>query len=388
MKFIHTSDWHLGRRFHSRDLLPAQEQFLDWLLETAVAESVDAVLVAGDIYDRSQPPGDAVALLDSAVWGFAQAGIPLIMTAGNHDSPVRLDYGKRLFAEQGIHIRADLAGSMEPVVITDQHGPVGVYGIPYLHPDIVGEELGAERSHESVLSAVAERISRDAKARGLERTVVSAHAFITGGDRSESELDIRVGGADNAAAGIFDGINYVALGHLHGPQVVNLPDSETTLAYSGSPIAFSFGERDHSKSIALVELDRSGVVSLERVAVPGQRSVRQVKGNLLELIEMGRRESESERDAYMKIVLTDAVRPESPMERLRVVWPNAIALDLAPEVDLRSSDSDLRALQGINDPFEISESFYEYVTGRELPRDHERVLQDVIEATAHGQVSA
>ncbi|MCH9814890.1 MAG: exonuclease SbcCD subunit D [Actinomycetia bacterium] len=388
MRFIHTSDWHLGRRFHSYDLLPAQQQFLDWLLATAVAESVDAVLVAGDIYDRSQPPGEAVALLGRTVSGFADAGIPLILTAGNHDSPVRLDYGKQLFADRGIHIRADLPSSLEPVVLEDEHGPVGFYGVPYLHPDLVGEELGAARSHESVLSAVTDRITADAASRGLRRTVVSAHAFITGGDRSESELDIRVGGADNAAAGIFEGFNYVALGHLHGPQTVKLPDSDTTLAYSGSPIAFSFGERNHNKSVSLVEVAGSGDVSLERVTVPGQRLVRQVKGQLLDLIEMGRGEEGAQRDAYIKVVLTDPMRPDAPMERLRQVWPNAIALDLAPDVDLRSSEHDLQALQGVNDPLEISESFYEYVTGRALPPDREAVLQDVIEATMHAQVSA
>jgi hypothetical protein len=152
VRFIHTSDWHLGRSFHRQDLLATQAQFLNWLLALAKKEAVGAVLVAGDVYDRSQPPADAVKLLDSTVSDFAQARIPLIITAGNHDSPVRLQYGKNLFADQGIHIRANLESVTEPVILTDDHGQVGVYGIPYLHPDLVNEELGSARSHESVLA--------------------------------------------------------------------------------------------------------------------------------------------------------------------------------------------------------------------------------------------
>jgi exonuclease SbcD len=384
VRFIHTSDWHLGRSFHRQDLLATQAQFLNWLLALAKKEAVGAVLVAGDVYDRSQPPADAVKLLDSTVSDFAQARIPLIITAGNHDSPVRLQYGKNLFADQGIHIRANLESVTEPVILTDDHGQVGVYGIPYLHPDLVNEELGSARSHESVLAAVAKRITADVQRRGLQRTVVLAHAFITGGETSESEMDIRVGGVDNASAGVFDGFGYVALGHLHGPQMVNLSDSATTLAYSGSPIAFSFGERDHRKSVALVEIDDLGAASVERVVVPTQRAVRQVRGNLSDLLEIGSQEPPEARDDFMKVILTDPVRPESPMERLKTVWPNALVLDFDSGVILDDGEADLLRLHGVTDPLEISGHFYEHVTGRSLDADHERVLRTAIESATRG----
>ena len=167
MRFIHTSDWHLGRRLQTIDLIGYQSTFLDWLLATAKARAVDAVVVSGDVYDRSLPPSEAVDLLDRTVAAFADAGIPMVIIPGNHDHPVRLRYGGALFAQSGIHVRAEVAKVADPVVLADADGQVGFYGIPYLIPDAVMTELGAERSHESVLAAAANRIRLDAAARGL-----------------------------------------------------------------------------------------------------------------------------------------------------------------------------------------------------------------------------
>ncbi len=388
MRFIHTSDWHLGRRLHSEDLSGAHRQFLRWLIEYAVEARVDAVLVAGDVYDRAQPPADAVKLLDDTVAEFAEAGIPLIMTSGNHDSAVRLRYGGRLFAASGIHVRAEFDSITEPVVLSDDHGPVGFYGIPYLVPDDVMDRLGAERSHESVLSAVSKTIIDDAAERGLARTVVLAHAFITGGTASESEREIRVGGIGDTPASVFDGFSYVALGHLHGPQTVELRDSATTLGYSGSPIAFSFSERDHTKSVSLVELDATGGVAVERIAVPTARRLIQVIGELTDLIGRADGDLAHLADAWVKVVLSDSDRPESPMERLRAVWPHTLVLDFAPDAVQMSTEQDLARLKGVTDPAQITQQFYEYVTGETADEAHERVIHDAVQAVAHEELSA
>ena len=224
MRLIHTSDWHLGRTLHGENLLPYQDHFLRWLLDEAVRHQAGAVVVAGDIYDRAVPPLDAVRLLDAALLRFAQARIPVILTSGNHDSAVRLGFGAGLSEAAGIHLRTSVADLARPVLLADEHGPVAVYGVPYLLPDAVMADLGVEsRTHEAVLAEAARRVRADAAARGIGRTVVAAHAFVTGGQPAESERDIRVGGVADVPAAVFTGFSYVALGHLHGAQRAGPP---------------------------------------------------------------------------------------------------------------------------------------------------------------------
>ena len=182
MRLLHTSDWHLGRALHGESLLAPQAVFLDWLLAEAVSQQVDAVVVAGDVYDRAVPPVDAVRLLDRTLTAFARAGVPMLIISGNHDSAVRLGFGSGLSEAAGIHLRTSPADLARPLVLTDGAGELAVYGIPYLLPDAVMAELGAERSHESVLGAAATLIHADAAARGIGRVVIAAHAFVTGAE--------------------------------------------------------------------------------------------------------------------------------------------------------------------------------------------------------------
>ena len=212
------------------------------------------MLVAGDVYDRAVPPTDAVAVLDEALAAFARANVDVVLISGNHDSAVRLGFGGALAQHAGIHLRTDLSALTNPVVLDD----VAIYGIPYLLPDAVLTDLGAERSHTSVLTAAAQRIRADAAARGLDRVVVLAHAFVTGCAESESERDIRIGGIGDVPASVFAGFTYTALGHLHGAQQV-----APNVRYAGSPLPFSFSERNHHKSVALVEVADDGAVAVE-----------------------------------------------------------------------------------------------------------------------------
>lgn len=238
MRLLHTSDWHLGRRLHGQELIEAQAFFLEWLVGVAVEEKVDGVLVSGDVYDRAQPGPDAVRLMDRTLAAFVRAEVPLILASGNHDSAVRLQYAGQVLAATGIHLRTDLGQVTEPVILGQAPDSVGIYAIPYLMPDAAAPLLEVERSHAAVLAEVMRRIRADAAARGLARVVVMAHAFVTGATGSESERDIRVGGIGDTPASVFDGVSYVALGHLHGPQVVPIPGSGTVVEYSGSPLAF------------------------------------------------------------------------------------------------------------------------------------------------------
>ena len=391
MRLIHTSDWHLGRTLHGENLLPYQDRFLRWLLDEAVRQRAGAIVVAGDIYDRAVPPLDAVRLLDAALLRFARAGIPVILTSGNHDSAVRLGFAAGLSEAAGIHLRTSVGDLARPVLLADEHGPVAVYGVPYLLPDAVMAELGVQtRTHEAVLAEAARLIRADAAARGVARTVVAAHAFVTGGQPAESERDIRVGGVADVPAAVFAGFSYVALGHLHGAQRAG-PDPE--IRYSGSPLAFSFSEKDHVKSVTLAEIDAAGQVRTTLLPAPVPRPLREVRGTLGHLLaRAGRHGADSGladlAGAWVKVVLTDTVRPSAPMERLREKWPHTLILDFAPEGQLTSSDADLERLASATDPVEICCMFVDFTSGGPADDAHRAVLRAAVEAAQHAESAA
>jgi exonuclease SbcD len=380
MRFLHTSDWHLGRTLHGEPLLAHQRAFLGWLSELALERDVAAVLVSGDVYDRAVPSLDAVQVLDEALARFASAGIPVVLISGNHDSAVRLGFGSSLQQVAGVHLRTRVADLARPVVLRDDAGEVAVYGIPYLLPDAAREQLGAERSHASVLSAAAERIRTDAAARGITRTVALAHAFVTGAQGSGSERDISVGGIGDAPASVFDGIGYVALGHLHGPQRV-----AATARYCGSPLAFSFAEKSHTKSVLLVEMAADGSVAVEPVPTPVPRPLREVRGRLDDLLARAGTDLADCADAWVKVVLTDPARPMAPMERLRERWPHTLVLDFAPDGAQVESRADLAKLERTNDPIEICASFMEWVDSTRPDRHQQDTLRSVVEAVRRAE---
>jgi len=400
MRLIHTSDWHLGRTLHGESLLEHLAGFLEWLLAQAVSQHADAVVVAGDVYDRAVPPTDAVTLLDATLTKFARQHIPMIITSGNHDSAVRLGFGSGLSEAAGIHLRTTTADLARPVVLSDSGGEVGIYGIPYLLPDAVMAELGAERSHESVLAAAAELIHADAASRGFGRVVIAAHAFVRDGTTSESERDIRVGGIGDAPASVFGDACYVALGHLHGQQLVQAGVSAAdgtgavsgvsgpTARYSGSPLAFSFSEARHRKSVTLVDIDPAGQVATTLLPAPVPRPLREARGRIDDLLARADGDLADLAGAWVKVTLTDSVRPAAPMERLREKWPHTLALDFAPEGGRTAAEADLRALSQTSDPIEICGLFVEYAGGGPPDAAERQVLREAVEAAQHAEAAA
>ncbi|MFB8126752.1 exonuclease SbcCD subunit D [Streptomyces bacillaris] len=370
MKLLHTSDWHLGRSFHRVPLLDAQAAFLDHLVATVEAREVDAVLVSGDVYDRAVPPLAAVELFDRALHRLAAVGVPTVMISGNHDSARRLGVGAGLFERSGIHLRTDPEGCATPVVLTDAHGDVALYGLPYLEPALVKDTLRAAKAgHEAVLTAAMERVRADLAARpATTRSVVLAHAFVAGGEPSDSERDITVGGVSAVPAGVFDGVDYVALGHLHGSQRVT-----ERVRYSGSPLAYSFSEADHRKTMWLIELDGSGAITAdERVDCPVERPLARLRGRLDTLLEdpaLDRHEQ-----AWVEATLTDPVRPADPMARLAARFPHTLNLvfdpERPPEDPLASYAQRLRG----RDDHQIAEDFVAHVRGGSGPSDPERTV--------------
>ena len=333
MKILHTSDWHLGRSFHREGLLAAQSAFVDHLVATVRAARVDLVVVSGDVYDRALPPVDAVQLAHEALKRLGGLRVPVVITAGNHDSAHRLGFAADLISAAGVHLRTDPSRLHDPVLVEDRHGDVAVYGLPYLEPELLRAPwaLGT-RSHRAVMDEAMARVRADLARRAGTRSVVLAHSWVTGGLPSDSERDIGVGGIAQVPASTFDGIDYVALGHLHGRQRIS-----ERVRYSGSPLAFSFSEVHHTKGSWLVDLGPDGAVHADFVAAPVPRRLGLVTGRLEDLLcEPAHTDLE---DRWLQVTLTDPQRPPAAMERLRLRFPHTLVLQFAPEGRVRDDRS-------------------------------------------------
>ncbi|WP_339128011.1 exonuclease SbcCD subunit D [Streptomyces sp. f51] len=375
MRLLHTSDWHLGRAFHRVNMLDAQSRFIGHLVTTAREREVDAVVVSGDVYDRAVPPLAAVQLFDDALHRLADLGVPTVMISGNHDSARRLGVGAGLIGRAGVHLRTDPAGCGTPVVLSDTHGDVAFYGLPYLEPALVKDEFGVERAgHETVLAAAMDRVRADLAGRAPgTRSVVLAHAFVTGGAVSDSERDITVGGVASVPAAVFDGVDYTALGHLHGSQTIT-----ERVRYSGSPLPYSFSEADHRKSMWLVDLGPDGSLAAERIDCPVPRPLARLRGHLEDLLADP--DLDRHTDAWIEATLTDPVRPADPMARLTERFPHTLSLVFEPERSPQAPDvSYARRIAGRSEE-QIAEDFVAHVRGVGPDAREQAVLQDAFDA--------
>ncbi|WP_084960460.1 exonuclease SbcCD subunit D [Thermoactinospora rubra] len=373
MRVLHTSDWHLGRSFHRESLLEGQAAFVDHLVETVRAERVDVVAVCGDVYDRALPPVDAVALCNEALMRLVSARVRVVIISGNHDSARRLGFGASLIDAAGVHLRTDPALAWEPVVIDD----VAFYGIPYLEPELVrGPWELDSRSHAAALGHAMDRVRADAVRHS--RSVVLAHAFVTGGEASDSERDISVGGVAHVPLSTFDGVTYVALGHLHGRQRMS-----ETVRYSGSPLAYSFSETGHVKGSWLVTLDAKGLHSAEFVPAPVPRPIGRLRGTLEELLTSPR--YETYRDHWLQVVLTDPVRPKAAMDRLRARFPHTLALSFEPSGGPAAAS---RPRLAGRPEAEVALDFVREVRGEPASAEEEALLREAVEAARLKEATA
>ncbi|AXX28055.1 Exonuclease SbcD [Actinosynnema pretiosum subsp. pretiosum] len=327
MRLLHTSDWHVGRVFHGRDLLREQEAVLGGLADLVADERVDVVVVSGDLFDRAVPNAEAVALCSRVLERLRAAGARVVVTPGNHDSAARLGLFGGFAAAGGLHLRTRVADLADPVLLADEHGPVALYGIPFLEPETARHVLGvpSARGHAGVLAEAMRRVSADLAVRpGDTRSVVLAHAFVTGGAPSDSERTIAVGGVQEVSGSVFDGIDYAALGHLHGSQ--ELADH---LRYSGSPLAYSFSEAGHTKSVWLVELDGGGLAGVERRELPVPRPLGRLRGELGALLADPAHTAVE--GSFLSVELTDRVRPLDALRRLQDRFKHAVHVEWKPE---------------------------------------------------------
>jgi exonuclease SbcD len=413
MKILHTSDWHLGRTLHGEDLSAHQERFADWLVDLVRERDVDVVVIPGDVYDRAVPPVQAVQLLGRTLARLADEAT-VVLTPGNHDSATRLGFGRELM-RAGVHILTDTPGLDHPVVVPDEYGDVLFFGLPYLEPDLARYALAASgdqplaRSHEAVTTAALDRVrahvaayapdddatgadgvegadgsagsaSADGTAPARPRTVVLAHTFVAGGQGSDSERDLSVGGVDSVPAGVFSGIDYLALGHLHGCQdltgLVGAP-----AWYSGSPLAFSFSEKDQRKSVLLVELGEAGQVEVERILTPVPRALTELRGSLEEILAQADEHGED----WLKAVITDTQRPAHLQERLRDAFPHLLSTVYEPEG--RTEQEQTPTIHRETDPVQVMDEFFDYVTGGAPTAVEHQVFDDAYAAVRREQQS-
>ena len=375
MRFIHTADWHLGRLFYGVHLTEDQAQVIDQFVQLTAEVRPDAVLIAGDVYDRAVPPTEAVELLDDTLCRLVLGcKVPVIMIGGNHDSPQRLSFGSRLLAGEGLHVFGSPSTPTGCVSLPDRAGPVRVCALPYCEPSVVRSCLGGDdiHDHNTAMRFLCRSIRQESPG-GHERVVVVAHAFVAGGQESESERPLSVGGTGAVDARPFDGFNYVALGHLHRPQ--SSAADAARYSYSGSLLKYSFAEAAQDKSVSLVDMDGAGQCTIERITLSPRRDVRCVEG-YLDAVLQGPGDGQSRED-YLLVRLLDKGAILDAMGKLRQVYPNVLHIErpgLGAGGEPGAGPADHRKL---NDQ-ELFGSFFREATGEELTDDQRRVYAKVV----------
>ncbi len=318
MKLIHLSDLHIGKRVNEVSMLEDQAHILNQILRLVEEEKPDAVLIAGDVYDKTVPSAEAVTLLDSFLSRLAQLNMPVLIISGNHDSAERLAFGGELLSGAGIYLSPVYDGTLRKVTLDDTHGPVDFWLMPFLKPGHVRRFYPEEtiETYTDALRVALAHTDRD----DSRRNVLLTHQFVTGAAICESE-ELSVGGSDNVDVTVFDGFDYVALGHIHGPQNIGSP----RVRYCGTPLKYSFSEANHHKSVTLVELGEKGELTVSTLPLTPLRDMRQLRGTYEELTARKNYENTAVED-YLHITLTDEEDVHEAMARLRVIYPNLMKL--------------------------------------------------------------
>lgn len=371
MKLMHISDLHLGKRVNEISMLDEQRHILGQILDIAVNEQVNAVAVAGDIYDKQVPSEEAVQLFDDFLVKMSKLNIPLFAISGNHDSPERVSFGARLMTPSGVYLSQVYSGDPKPVTLTDEFGEVNIYMLPFVRPSAVRPFFENEQinSYDNAVRAAVKNMGVDSE----KRNIIIAHQFVTGAERCESE-SVSVGGLDNIGADIFDIFDYAALGHIHGAQHISRPETR----YCGTPLKYSFSEAGQQKSVTIVELHEKGNVSISTVPLSPIHDMREIKGRYSEVTDPSFY-TDSNRLDYVHITLTDENDIPDAMGRLRNVYPNIMKFDYDNQ---RTKDSDILSAQAAEDnsPEEMFAEFYKKYNNSEMNDEQKKYISDTIAA--------
>lgn len=372
MKILHTADLHIGKKIFELSLIEDQKYILKQIFDIAVQEQVDVLLIAGDVYDRSVPPTEAVSLLDDFLTRFVEAGIPVIMISGNHDSPERVAFADRILEKRGLYIAGNYCDPLKIVTLEDKYGPVTFVCMPFVKPAVTGSNTN-EQAVAQMLSGLP--MTPDNK----RRHVLITHYFVTGEqgevpELADSESDVNVGGLDHVSAAMFQGFDYVALGHIHRPQHVG----KGNVYYAGAPLKYSFSEAMNEKSVNLVEIREQGAVAVSKIPLKPLREMRCIKGRLRELMSREVLEMLGDsREDYVQATLTDTEELIDPIGTLRSVYPNILQI-LLEKNQLAEGMEYTSSIQGSKkSTVELFSEFYEMLKGEPLDEKRLAIVKEV-----------
>lgn len=372
MKLIHLSDLHLGKRVNEFSMLEDQKYILKEILRVIDDEKPDGVLIAGDIYDKSVPPAEAVELFDDFLVRLAERKLQVFAVSGNHDSPERIAFGSRLMDMSGIHLSPVYSGETTSFSLSDEYGTVAVYMLPFVKPAHIRRYFPEDEitSYTDALRCAVDQIPLDP----AERNILVTHQFVTGALRAESE-EVSVGGSDNVDAAVFDRFDYVALGHLHIPQNIG----SERLRYAGSPLKYSFSEMNHEKSVTIVELEKKGTLRLRTVPLIPLHDLAEIRGAYAELTLKSFYADKTLRDNYLHITLTDEEDIPDAVGKLRVIYRNLMKLDYDNKRTRHQAEIDETEEAESKPPLELFAELYERQNGAPLSDEQTAFMTALIE---------
>ena len=371
MKLVHLSDLHLGKRVNEFSMLEDQKHILWEILRIIGQEKPEGVIIAGDVYDKAVSPAEAVALLDEFLVRLAGMRTEVFIISGNHDSAERIAFGSRLIRESGVHLSPVFSGEIEPCTLTDEYGEVQIRMLPFIKPADVRHAFPEKEiaDYTDAVRTVIRHMNPDPSV----RNVLVAHQFVTGAARSDSE-DVSVGGMDNVDASVFEPFDYVALGHIHGPQRIG----RETVRYCGTPLKYSFSERNHVKSVTVVTLGEKGRTEIRTVPLIPLHDMREIRGTYEELTLRKNWEGTAT-DDYLHVILTDENDVPDAMARLRVIYPNIMKVDYDNQRTRTASLTGLAEEAERKSEMELFEEFYAGQNGQPLSGEQRSFAEALLE---------
>ncbi len=373
MRLLHCSDLHLGKRVHECSMTEEQRHILKQIASIAVAQQVDGIVIAGDLYDKLVPSIEAVGLLDEFLTSLWEQHLPVYLISGNHDSPERLSFGTQLLEQNDVYLAGVFTGKAQHLSLQDAYGALELYLLPFIKPAVV-RSFYPEESIETYEDAVRVALSHS-DIDPQKRNVLVAHQFVTNNgrepERSDSET-LSVGALDQVDVSLFDGFDYVALGHIHGPQKIG----RETVRYCGSPLKYSFSEWRHKKSVTIVELKEKGIVSLEQIPLQPIHDLREIRGTLSSLLQP-EVVAQGDPQDYLRVILTDEIPPYDPLGQLRQVYPNLLRLDFERN-EIAAMES-ITAAQDVEEKtiMELFSDFYEMANDRSMNEAERAVMEQI-----------
>ena len=373
MRLLHCSDLHLGKRVHECSMTEEQRHILKQIASIAVAQQVDGIIIAGDLYDKLVPSIEAVGLLDEFLTSLWEQHLPVYLISGNHDSPERLSFGTQLLEQNDVYLAGVFTGKAQHLSLQDAYGALELYLLPFIKPAVV-RSFYPEESIETYEDAVRVALSHS-HIDPQKRNVLVAHQFVTNNgrepERSDSET-LSVGALDQVDVSLFDGFDYVALGHIHGPQKIG----RETVRYCGSPLKYSFSEWRHKKSVTIVELKEKGIVLLEQVPLQPIHDLREIRGTLSSLLQP-EVVAQGDPQDYLRVILTDEIPPYDPLGQLRQVYPNLLRLDF--ERNEVTAMESITAAQDVEEKtiMELFSDFYEMANDRSMNEAERAVMEQI-----------